>query len=262
MAHGTKIVQIRGNFDDAFKTVISFTESHSEVYLLNSINPYRIERQKTRAYEVYNQLGNNGPDTVIVPVGNAGNISYRLDNLRLLHHRLSLNIFIFDYRGYGRSQGRPSEEGTYLDAEAALTYLRSRRDIDPEAIIFFGRSLGSAIAVNLATKHKCLGLILESPPTSLVGMMKRLFPSLPPEELPIKYDSLSKIKRISVPLLILHGDCDEVVPFFMGRKLYEAANEPKQFYTIENAGHNDTYMVGGEEYFQAIENFIESVHAP
>ena len=196
--------------------------------------------------------------------GNAGNISYRLDNLRLLHHRLSLNIFIFDYRGYGRSQGRPSEEGTYLDAEAALTYLRSRRDIDPEAIIFFGRSLGSAIAVNLATKHKCLGLILESPPTSLVGMMKRLFPSLPPEELPIKYDSLSKIKRISVPLLILHGDCDEVVPFFMGRKLYEAANEPKQFYTIENAGHNDTYMVGGEEYFQAIENFIESVetHAP
>ena len=194
--------------------------------------------------------------------GNAGNISYRLDNLRLLHHRLSLNIFIFDYRGYGRSQGRPSEEGTYLDAEAALTYLRSRRDIDPEAIIFFGRSLGSAIAVNLATKHKCLGLILESPPTSLVGMMKRLFPSLPPEELPIKYDSLSKIKRISVPLLILHGDCDEVVPFFMGRKLYEAANEPKQFYTIENAGHNDTYMVGGEEYFQAIEDFIESVHAP
>ena len=196
--------------------------------------------------------------------GNAGNISYRLDNLRLLHHRLSLNIFIFDYRGYGRSQGRPSEEGTYLDAEAALTYLRSRRDIDPEAIIFFGRSLGSAIAVNLATKHKCLGLILESPPSSLVGMMKRLFPSLPPEELPIKYDSLSKIKRISVPLLILHGDCDEVVPFFMGRKLYEAANEPKQFYTIENAGHNDTYMVGGEEYFQAIASFIESVetHAP
>lgn len=196
--------------------------------------------------------------------GNAGNISYRLDNLRLLHHRLSLNIFIFDYRGYGRSQGRPSEEGTYLDAEAALTYLRSRRDIDPEAIIFFGRSLGSAVAVNLATKHKCLGLILESPPTSLVGMMKRLFPSLPPEELPIKYDSLSKIKRISVPLLILHGDCDEVVPFFMGRKLYEAANEPKQFYTIENAGHNDTYMVGGEEYFQAIASFIESVetHAP
>ncbi len=196
--------------------------------------------------------------------GNAGNISYRLDNLRLLHHRLSLNIFIFDYRGYGRSQGRPSEEGTYLDAEAALDYLRSRRDIDPDAIIFFGRSLGSAVAVNLATKHKCLGLILESPPTSLVGMMKRLFPSLPPEELPIKYDSLSKIKRISVPLLILHGDCDEVVPFFMGRKLYEAANEPKQFYTIENAGHNDTYMVGGEGYFRALQDFIESLetHAP
>lgn len=193
--------------------------------------------------------------------GNAGNISYRLDNMRLLHHRLSVNIFIFDYRGYGRSQGRPTEDGTYLDAEAALAYLHSRPDIDPEAIIFFGRSLGSAVAVNLATKHSCLGLILESPPTSLVGMMKRLFPSLPPDELPIKYDSLSKIKGINAPLLVLHGDCDEVVPFSMGNKLYQAANEPKRFYTVEGAGHNDTYVVGGEEYFRTLQDFISSLRA-
>lgn len=191
--------------------------------------------------------------------GNAGNISYRLDNIELLHHRLALNIFIFDYRGFGHSQGRPTEEGTYLDAEAALAYLRSRRDVDPDAIIFFGRSLGSAIAVDLGTKHKCPGLILESPPTSWLEMMRRFIPSLSPHELVVKYDSLSKIKGINVPLLVLHGDRDEVVSYELGRKLYEAANEPKQFYTIKNAGHNDTYIVGGEGYFRALQDFIESL---
>jgi fermentation-respiration switch protein FrsA (DUF1100 family) len=193
--------------------------------------------------------------------GNAGNISYRLDNIRLLHHKLALNIFIFGYRGYGLSQGKPTEEGTYIDAEAALSYLHSRRDVDPRKIIFFGRSLGSAIAVDLATKHKCLGLILESPPTSLVGMMSRLFPSLSRDRLPIKYDSVSKINRINVPLLVLHGNHDEVVPYQLGKELFEAANEPKQFYTIENAGHNDTYIVGGEGYFAALGKFIQSLEA-
>ena len=193
--------------------------------------------------------------------GNAGNISYRLDNIRLLHHRLGLNIFIFGYRGYGLSQGKPTEEGTYIDAEAALAYLHSRRDVSPDKILFFGRSLGSAIAVDLATKHQCLGLILESPPTSLMRMMSQLFPSLPPDMLPIKYDSLSKIKRINVPLLVLHGDRDEVVPYQLGRELFEAANEPKQFYTIENAGHNDTYIIGGEGYIAALERFIQSLGA-
>lgn len=191
--------------------------------------------------------------------GNAGNISYRLENMKLLHHRLALNIFIFGYRGYGRSQGKPTEQGTYLDAEAALAYLHSRPDVNRDKIIFFGRSLGSAVAVELATKHRCLGLILESPPTSLVGLMRRLFPSLDQDELPIKYDSLSKIKHINVPLLVLHGDCDEVVPYRWGRELYEAANEPKRFYTIANAGHNDTYLVGGEGYIAAIHDFIESL---
>ncbi len=191
--------------------------------------------------------------------GNAGNISYRLENMKLLHERLALNIFIFDYRGYGRSQGRPSEKGTYRDAQAALAYLHSRPDVDPETTLFFGRSLGSAIAVDLATKQKCLALILESPPTSLMGMMKAIFPSLPPDRLPIKYDSLSKIKDINVPLLILHGDRDEVVPYRLGRKLFEAANEPKRFYTIENAGHNDTYIVGGEGYITALRDFIEDL---
>jgi fermentation-respiration switch protein FrsA (DUF1100 family) len=191
--------------------------------------------------------------------GNAGNISYRLENMKLLYHRLGLNIFLFGYRGYGRSQGKPTEQGTYIDSEAALAYLHSRQDVHRDKIVFFGRSLGSAVAVELATKHRCLGLILESPPTSLVGLMRRLFPSLDPDELPIKYDSLSKIKRINAPLLILHGDCDGVVPYRWGRELYEAADEPKQFYTIASAGHNDTYIVGGEGYIAALQHFIASL---
>ena len=188
--------------------------------------------------------------------GNAGNISYRLDNLKLLHDRLGLNIFIFDYSGYGRSQGKPSEEGTYRDAEAALAYLRARRDVDQDAIVFFGRSLGGAIAVDLASKQKCLGLILESTFASMERWISRSFPNSTPDMLPIKYDSLSKIKRVTAPLLMLHGNHDEVVPFQSGMELYEAANEPKEFYTIEQAGHNDTYIVGGEGYMATLEEFI------
>jgi fermentation-respiration switch protein FrsA (DUF1100 family) len=188
--------------------------------------------------------------------GNAGNISYRLDNLKLLHDRLALNVFIFDYGGYGRSQGKPSEVGTYHDAESALAYLHSRQDIDQDAVVIFGRSLGGAIAVDLASKHQCLGFILESTFSSMVGWMSRSFPDVPLDRLPLKYDSLAKIKRVVAPLLTLHGDRDEVVPFQSGRDLYEAANEPKEFYTIKGAGHNDTYTTGGEGYVAALQRFI------
>ena len=191
--------------------------------------------------------------------GNAGNISYRLDNMKLFHDRLALDIFIFDYRGYGRSQGKPSEEGTYRDAEAALAYLRTRHDVDQDAILLFGRSLGGAIAVDLAIRHQCPGLILESTFASMVGWMSRSFPDITPDMLPIKYDSLAKIKRVVAPLLMLHGDRDEVVPFQSGRELYEAANEPKEFYTIKGAGHNDTYITGGEGYMAALQRFISNL---
>ena len=137
-----------------------------------------------------------------------------------------------------------------------MAYLRTRHDIDQDAIVFFGRSLGGAIAVDLASKQKCLGLILESTFASMVGWISRSFPDITPDILPIKYDSLSKIKRVNAPLLMLHGNHDEVVPFQSGIELYEAANEPKEFYTIEQAGHNDTYIVGGEGYIAALEGFI------
>lgn len=192
--------------------------------------------------------------------GNAGNINNRLENIKMLHDRVPVNIFIIDYRQYGKSEGKVSEQGTYIDAGAALTYLYSRKDINHEKIIFFGRSLGSAVAIDLAVKENCCALILETPFTSIKEMGKELYLLLPINLfLRTKYDSLSKIRDVKVPTLIMHGDKDELVPFEQGRKIYEAANEPKEFYTIPGANHNDTYIVGGEEYFDTIRNFVNKL---
>ena len=193
--------------------------------------------------------------------GNAGNIGHRVDNLSLLHRRTGLSIFIFDYRGYGRSEGDISEEGTYLDGQAALNYVRLEigRDLETD-VILFGRSLGAGVAVEMAVRKRVRGLILESAFSSVRGMAKRVYPLLPSAVvasfLKTDYDSLSKIRGVEAPLLVLHGDRDDVVPMEQGLELFEAANEPKRFYTIRGAGHNDTYVVGGDEYFQTLREFV------
>ena len=196
--------------------------------------------------------------------GNAGNISHRIDNLLMVRRKLGVNVFIFDYRGYGRSEGRASEAGTYLDAEAALEFVSSRRDVDPalgEKVVIFGRSLGCAVAVEMATRHDVHAVILESPFTSIRAVAKRAYPYLPTGLLiglvQARYDSLSKIKNVHSPLMVLHGDTDEIVPIDLARDLFGAANEPKRFYTIEGAGHNDTYVAGGDAYFEALRRFLE-----
>lgn len=192
--------------------------------------------------------------------GNAGNINRRLDNIKMIYDRVPVNVFIIDYRQYGKSEGKVSEQGTYIDARAALAYLHSRKEINQEKIIFFGRSLGSAVAVELALKEKCCALILETPFTSIEEMGKMLYPFLPVSLLlKTRYDSLSKIGDIKVPILVMHGDQDKLVPIEHGRELYEAANEPKEFYTIPGAGHNDTHIVGGEEYFDVIRKFVNKL---
>ncbi len=192
--------------------------------------------------------------------GNAGNIIHRLENIKMLYDKVPVNIFIFDYRQYGKSEGKVSEQGTYIDAGAALAYLQSRKDINHERIIIFGRSIGSGVAVDLAVKGKCCALILETPFTSIKDLAKSLYPFLPVGYiLQTKYDSITKIKDVKVPVLILHGDKDELIPIEQGRKLYESANEPKEFYTIPGATHNDTYIVGGEEYFDVIRNFVNKL---
>ena len=190
--------------------------------------------------------------------GNAGNIGHRLENLRLLHDELGVGIYLFDYRGYGRSRGTPSEDGTYLDAEAALADLGSRDDIDADRIVYFGRSVGAAVAVELAARHPPYALILESPFPSIQDMARRIYPFLPIGRfLRTRYDSMAKVGRLAVPVLVLHGDRDDVVPLEAGKKLFEGAREPKVFHVISGAGHNDTYEVGGREYFRVLREFVK-----
>ena len=203
-----------------------------------------------------------GDTTLVWFHGNAGNISHRLENLLILRRSLGLDIFIFDYRGYGMSEGSPSEKGMYRDAEAALEYVSSRSTPGGDRrLVLFGRSLGAAVAVEMATRHEVDAVVLESPFTSVRRMAGRAYPFLPSALLtaPLRsrFDSLSKIGRVHSPLLVLHGDMDDIVPFEEGRTLYAAANEPKRFYTIKGASHNDTYVLGGTAYFDTLKAFIE-----
>lgn len=201
----------------------------------------------------------DGDVTMIWFHGNGGNISHRLGNMVEINRRLGLNIFIFDYRGYGKSGGSPTEAGTYMDAEAAIAYVRSRADVDPEKIVYFGRSLGCAVASEAALARRPRALICESGFTSIGAIARSAYPFLPGIQILVttKYDTLSKIARVSTPVMILHGDRDDIVPFSMGEELFEAASAPKRFYAIRGAGHNDTYLVGGGAYFEAMGAFIE-----
>ena len=192
--------------------------------------------------------------------GNAGNISHRLGNLKEMHDELAVNIFIFDYRGYGQSQGTPSEQGTYLDAKAALDSLKSREDLSTRKIVYYGRSLGGALAVELATQEPPYGLVLESSFPSVPYVAQKANPFLPLWRLlRTKYDSAAKVPHLQVPLLQIHGDSDDTVPLEAGKVLFEAANTPKDFYVIPGADHNDTYLVGGMAYWEKLREFIDSL---
>lgn len=190
--------------------------------------------------------------------GNAGNISHRLDNLRLLHDHVGTAVFLFDYRGYGRSEGQPSERGLYDDARAALRHLASERGVSGEELIYFGRSLGSGVAIELASEATPRGLILETPFASIRAMARNLFGPLAVVA-PSSFDNSSKIRRLTCPKLFIHGDSDSLVPYAQGRELFEAAPPPKAFYTIRGADHNDTYIVGGSTYFRRFREFIEAL---
>ena len=198
------------------------------------------------------------PTTLLWSHGNAGNISHRLDNIRDIHQRLGIGVFIFDYRGYGRSDGSPTEAGLYRDARAAREALVRDGGVPSERIVYFGRSLGAAVALELALAHPPRGLILESPFLSVQAMANRTLPGSG-YLFKSRFDSLARIGRLRAPLLILHGDADEVVPYEHGRRLWEAASEPKAFYTIARARHNDTYLVGGREYWEAWRKFLHAL---
>ncbi len=193
--------------------------------------------------------------------GNAGNIGNRVDNIAVLNRFTGLSVMIIDYRGYGLSQGSPSEKGLYLDAEAALEYLTSEIGLDPEQdIVLFGRSLGVGVASEMATRHPVRCVILESGFTSVIGMAKATHPdwlvnALTPL-MDARYDTLSKMGLLRSPAMIVHGEQDEIVPFGMAHELYEAASEPKRLYAVSGAMHNDVYKRGGRAYYQALNEFI------
>lgn len=188
--------------------------------------------------------------TVLFCHGNGGNIMHRLDSINILN-KLGLSCFIFDYRGYGNSEGAPSEEGTYLDALAAYNWLRNTKRTREERIIVFGRSLGGSIAAQLATKVRVGGVVIESSFTSYADIAARFCPYMPARRFArFSYRTLDYIKEIHCPVLIVHSRNDEIVPFEFGVALYEAANEPKEFVEILG-GHNDGFLVAGEVYNDA-----------
>lgn len=189
--------------------------------------------------------------------GNAENIGYGLEHLRALA-KIGINILAVDYRGYGRSEGKPDEAGVYHDADAAYDYLINQRHFRPQDIIIYGHSLGGAVAVNLASRRPCGGLVVQSSFTSALAMARRMF-AIPLIGYAAKsrFDSLRKIRDVHAPILIVHGTRDEVVPFAMGQQLFAAAPEPKRFYPIEGAGHNNLMEVGGESYLACLRRFLD-----
>jgi pimeloyl-ACP methyl ester carboxylesterase len=189
--------------------------------------------------------------------GNAGNISHRYDMIRAMIG-LPVQVFIIDYRGYGKSEGKPNERGLYLDARAAWNYLINERRVAPDNIVIFGKSLGGAPAIDLATQVEPAGLIVQSSFTSAGDMAATILPFLPRFVLHTKMDSLAKISQVRCPKLFIHSRADEVVPYELGRRLYEAAPEPKEFYEVKGSPHNSTYIVGGKPYFEALRKFVAS----
>ena len=210
---------------------------------------------KTRLHGWFFPQKENAP-LILFCHGNAGNICHRLENVKLLLDQ-GLQVFIFDYRGYGKSRGRPSESGIYMDGLAAYDFLISQKNMSADEIILFGRSLGAAVAIEIALTRKVRSLITESAFTSTKEMARTMLLFMPFSFfLPSHYNNLEKITRINVPKLIIHGEEDEIVPFSMGRKLYENAQAPKYFYPVKDAGHNDTYVLGDKQYFDTLTAFV------
>jgi fermentation-respiration switch protein FrsA (DUF1100 family) len=188
--------------------------------------------------------------------GNGGNITHRdLSAQNIL--AAGSSVLLLDYRGYGKSDGRPSERGLYRDAEAAYDSVASR-GFRPGQIIIHGESLGTAVATWLATKRPCAGVVLEAPFTSAKAVAARVLPVVGPA-LIWGYDNLSRINQVRAPLLIIHGDRDEIIAYEFGQQLFAAAGEPKSFWTIPGASHNDLHVIGRPEFPSRLAGFYSKL---
>jgi pimeloyl-ACP methyl ester carboxylesterase len=187
--------------------------------------------------------------------GNAGNVADRLERARILNQRFGLDIFLVDYRGYGRSGGSPSEDGLYCDGRAV--YLEAvNRGFGADRIILFGESLGSAVAIQLALDRPCAALVLETPFLSIPAMAREHYPFVPVFLIRTRFDNEAKIAAVTVPTLVILAENDEIAPPAHGRRLFELVRGPKTLVVIPGAHHNDTYAIGGEAYWQAWQDFL------
>jgi fermentation-respiration switch protein FrsA (DUF1100 family) len=197
-------------------------------------------------------------DVLLFLHGNAGNISHRLDSIRIFCS-MGLSVFIIDYRGYGRSAGRIGEEGSYRDARAAHRYLTEERQIDPANIIYFGRSLGAAVAIELATRQSPKALIAESCFTSIPDVGRGVYPWFPVRLLArIRYNSMPRVAAISCPKLFVHSRDDELLPFNLAERLYDASADPKTFLAIQG-DHNTGFLTSGTMYIDGLIGFLGSL---
>ena len=192
--------------------------------------------------------------------GNAGNISHRLESLQMFH-QLGLNVLIFDYRGYGQSQGQPGERGTQLDALAAWHHLVDIRGESPDRIVLFGRSLGGALAAWLAARVQPGALILESAFISVPELAAELYWWLPARLLSrLQYNTRNYLAEVHCPVQVIHSREDEIIPYRHGQSLYEAAHPPRTFLELRG-DHNTGFIVSGDNYVRGLETFL-TAHLP
>ena len=198
-----------------------------------------------------------GRGALIFSHGNAGNMGDRVGKLRLFHD-LGLSVLAFDYRGYGASQGKPSEEGTAHDMDAAVTHVRDSRGVPLDRTVFYGESLGGAVVIEAATRFPPAALVAESTFTSARAMARRHYPFVPPALVRVGYDSLSRVRRLACPTLFLHGPADTIVPFEMGEALFRAAPEPKRFAALVG-DHNSGGILESPEACRKLAEFLDAV---
>lgn len=232
---------------------------------LDQVDPVRFTTADGLAIEGWFVRGRRIPAraTVIVFNGNAGNRAYRAPLAAALRAQ-GCNVLLFDYRGYGGNSGAPTETGLAADARAARTYVATRRDVDPDRIVYFGESLGAAVAATLATENPPAALILRSPFTSMADIGSFHYPFLPVRRLlRDRFATIDRIANVRAPLLVIAGDRDTIVPVVHSQRLYAAAASPKAFVTIRDADHNDDALLAGPELIEAVVRFLESTeHAP
>lgn len=254
------------------ETVLSWLErsllyfpSHDVAYPVTAFGPGAEEVRFGEAGRLHGVLvpgptpgAGRPPATLVFFHGNGGNLSHRAPLIARLRTELGMSVFIFDYQGYGQSRGLPSERATAADARAVIAYLRGRSDVDPDRIAYYGESLGGAVAIDLATEAPPVALAIQSSFTSIGDMTRLHYPALT-FLLPfasMRYESLAAIGRLRVPLLVIHGEADALVPPEHSRRLFAAAGEPKRLVIVPEAGHNDIFVRGGPGLWRELRAFF------